>query len=148
MNYLQATWGWAKQHKVATTVMVLILLGMLGSGSPAQTKPETGHAQTAARSILGPAPRVLLDQSGSGAAQTAPFSASGNWTLSYSFDCSNQGSAGNFIVNIGNTDSSASPDIGPNDLALNGGNTDHYYDAGQHYLQIISECAWHVTVKG
>jgi surface rod structure-forming protein G len=90
----------------------------------------------------------LLDIRGSGIRQTQKFTASGDWTLTYTFDCSNFGMQGNFQVYIYNDDGSLSTDGGPNDLATNGGTTDYYYDAGTHYLEINSECAWHVTVNG
>ncbi len=93
-------------------------------------------------------PKVLLDLSGNGDQQTQPFSTTGNWTLIYIYDCSAFGSQGNFQVGINNTDGSTNTDTSPNELGTSGGNTDYYYDPGQHYLSINSECAWHITVKG
>jgi hypothetical protein len=70
------------------------------------------------------------------------------WNLSYSYDCSNSGGTGNFIVNIHNSDNS--PDFfapGVNELGASGLNVEHYHaDAGTKYLEINSECNWTVTV--
>jgi hypothetical protein len=93
-----------------------------------------------------PTPQTLLDLSGSGQAQTAAFTTGDNWAITYTFNCSSFGSQGNFQIYINNTDSSENDDTGANQLAASGGSTDHYYDAGKHYLQINSECAWHLTV--
>jgi hypothetical protein len=67
--------------------------------------------------------------------------------VTYTFDCSNNDGSGNFQFDVNNTDGSDNSDTGANDLAANGGTTDYYYDARQHYLSINSECDWHVIVK-
>lgn len=91
----------------------------------------------------------LLDISGSGTRQTQKFTASGDWSITYTFDCSGFGMQGNFQIYIFNGDGSLDfADGGANDLAMNGGTTDYYYDSGTHYLEINSECSWHVTVNG
>jgi len=107
---------------------------------------QSGTNSTAAPTPS-PTPKVLLDISGSGNQQTQPFSTSGDWTIAYTFDCSAFGSQGNFQYEVDNTEGSENSDLGANDLAVNGGTTNYYYDAGQHYLTINSECSWHVTVK-
>lgn len=92
-------------------------------------------------------PKIVLDISGSGTKQTQPFSTKSRWTMTYTFNCANFGYQGNFQVYIKNTNGSYNTDAGPNDLAMSGGNTDYYYDAGEHYLTVNSECDWHITVK-
>lgn len=109
------------------------------------TLPGSGSL---AQAPAAPTPKVLLDQSSSGDVSTAPFTTTGDWTLTYTFDCTNYGYAGNFQIYIENTDGSENTDEGANDLSMSGGNTDHYYDSGQHYLEINTECDWHVTVTG
>jgi hypothetical protein len=94
-----------------------------------------------------PPTTVLLSESGNGGAQTQTFDATNNWWITYTFDCTDFGQAGNFIININNSNGSLNYDSGANDLELTGGNTDYYSDAGNHYLQINSECNWTVQVE-
>lgn len=168
--------NWFKDHKVASAVLGVILLIIIiavatSSNNPTNTKSvasvnskpaattsksTTSTTSTPAKSTTpaatttttpAPQPTVLLNQSGSGQAQTASFTTGKSWSITYTFDCSSFGSQGNFQIYIDNTDGSYNTDTGANDLAMNGGNTDYYYDAGSHYLQINSECDWTVTVK-
>lgn len=89
----------------------------------------------------------LLDTSGNGIQTTQKFTTTGDWTLNYTFDCSNFGFKGNFQVYV--YDDSGSPvDVAANDLGMSGGNTEYEHTAGTYYLEINSECSWHVTVKG
>lgn len=92
-------------------------------------------------------PKVVLDISGSGIKQTQPFTTKSRWTITYTFNCASFGYQGNFQIYVNNTDGSYNTDSGANDLAMSGGDTDYFYDAGEHYLTINSECDWHVTVK-
>ena len=65
--------------------------------------------------------------------------------MKWSYDCSNFGYSGNFIVDpSGGTNF----EIGPNELGLSGSGTDHYTDTGTFSLSIISECNWTITVSG
>jgi len=115
--------------------------------APAKTTTTTpSKAATPAPAPAGPA--VLLDQSGSGQAQTAPFKTGKSWTVTYTFDCASFGGSGNFQFDVNNTDGSTNYDTGANDLAANGGSSDYFYDSGTHYLSINSECDWHITIKG
>ena len=63
--------------------------------------------------------------------------------MTWNYDCSNYGSAGNFIVDI---NGSTSGDVGPNELNTSGGGTDYYYDAGTFSFEIDSECNWSIAV--
>ena len=63
--------------------------------------------------------------------------------MTWNYDCSNYGSAGNFIVDI---NGSTSSDVGPNELNTSGGGTDYYYDAGTFSFEIDSECNWSIAV--
>lgn len=93
-----------------------------------------------------PTPKVLLDITGNGSKQTQKFTTSSNWNIKYTFDCTNFGSQGNFQYFIYNGDGSPNTDTGANDLAVSGGTTNYYYDNGEHYLSVNSECDWHVVV--
>ncbi len=151
-----------KSHKTRNIILgiiaALVLIGILagsGKNTPAPTSTTkatvtpkaTAQTSTKTTASTPPAqPKVLLDQSGNGQAQTAAFTTNSNWQITYTYDCSAFGSSGNFMITIDNKDGSPNTDSGANELGMSGGSTDHYYDAGTHYLQIDSECAWHVTV--
>jgi hypothetical protein len=159
---------WVKKHKIISIIIALFVLAAIGgaaggnkgtindnqaSNPPTQattsktSKPSTSSPQSTPTAAT-KAPQVLLDQSGSGQAQTQPFTTGKSWTVTYTFDCSSFGSSGNFQLFVKNVDGSDNFDTGANDLAASGGNTDYFYDAGQHYLTVNSECSWHITVKG
>jgi hypothetical protein len=93
-----------------------------------------------------PPPVVAFDRKGSGAASTSTFSVSSEWTLAWSYNCGSFGSRGNFIVSIYSSDGSTNPGDGPNQIGESGSSTESYHQGGEYYLEINSECAWHVTV--
>jgi hypothetical protein len=98
-------------------------------------------------------PRVLLNFSGNGIGNSAPFLVLGNLTVHYTFDCSSQGT-GNFIGDIetGNQASLNSDDQSfANELSGGGSKTTHVYpqEPGHDYhVSVNSECSWTVVVKG
>lgn len=123
-----------------------------------QTKPASQPVTPAPVQAPAPAPTpapapaqpvTLLDISGSGSKSTQSFTTSSNsWELDYSYDCSNFGSQGNFQVYI-QKDNGAFTDIPPvNELGSGGSDTEYYHEGGTFYLEVNSECSWHVTVKG
>lgn len=137
------------------------------SGSSAQTAPVTQAAteKTTAKSVPAAnesqpapapapkptpaAPQTLLDISGSGSKTTESFTAAGAWNLTYSYDCSTFGDRGNFQVFIYNGDGSMSfSNSGVNQLGASGSDTDYYHTGGTFYLEVNSECSWHIQVKG
>lgn len=88
--------------------------------------------------------RTVATFSGSGDQNTPRFTVGTTWKLSYSFDCSSFGQAGNFQVEV---DGGNDPALTVNDLGDGeSGSTLAYDDAGTHYLQIVSQCAWNVKV--
>lgn len=150
--------NWLKKHKEAIIailiVWIFIVIASYGSSHPTKqapvikTAPPTTTETTRASPPPVPTQQVLLDLSGSGSQQTASFTVGSKWNVTYTFDCSAFGGSGNFQFDVDNTDGSDTYDTGANDLAASGGTTDYYYDSGEHYLSINSECAWHLTVKG
>jgi len=135
------------------------------SGAPALIQAAQSAAQAAAPGVPVPTPinpvtvgpQVLVNQSGTGAADLPVFTVPGTdyqgWTLTWSYDCSTFGTQGNFIVSIyvsnggdpynqGTLDTN---DPGVNELGSSGSNTETYTDAGTFALKVNSECSW--TVK-
>jgi hypothetical protein len=98
-------------------------------------------------------PQVLLNMSGSGIQNSAPFLVSSSQvTVSYSFNCSSFGGSGNFQADLlyGNQSSLNSDDQSiANQLAPSGQATTTVYpqDPGNdYYVSINSECSWNIQV--
>lgn len=95
-----------------------------------------------------PPPRTVFDLSGSGQKNTSDFTVSKDeWVIHYSYDCSGFGGSGNFSIDVSSTDGgSADGDTPVNELGASGNSTSVERGAGTYYLQIGSECDWHITV--
>lgn len=112
--------------------------------APVKTTPTATPAPAPAPHV----PVALLQISGTGQKSTQTFTAPSNWTLDYSYDCSNFGYKGNFQIYIYNADGSPASADGPNELGMSGSDTEYYHSGGQLYLEVNSECSWTVTAKG
>ena len=94
-------------------------------------------------------PIVLLDVAASGVKTTKRFATDPDWDLQWSYDCSNFGSQGNFILFVMNGDGTPSlENEGLNQLGQRQAATIHYRKGGTFFFKITSECNWHVTAKG
>lgn len=109
---------------------------------PRTTSPPT--------TVVRPAPpQTLLIQSNEGGEITTPFTVPSNaatWDVHWTYNCSNNGGVGNFVVNVlegGGIDAS---DAGVNQLGSGGSGTQDYHDQGSFSLQISSECIWSIQV--
>ena len=97
---------------------------------------------------------TLLSLSGTGIKSSNSFSWSGHSIdVDYSFNCSNFGTKGNFILMFYGASSLGPtvPDILANDLADKGGSTTTEYlhgPAGPFHVDVNSECQWALTVTG
>jgi hypothetical protein len=148
--------SWPARHKGLTVflslcgvVTAIAVASAAGSASstpvPAAGGAATQAAAPAAAKSPAPAAKTVATFTGSGTQNTAKFTVTSTWKLSYSFDCSGFGYAGNFVVSEdGGSDlGGASVD----DLAMSkASSTWAYDDAGTHYLAIDSECSWTVKV--
>jgi hypothetical protein len=90
---------------------------------------------------------VLLDKTGSGINKTPDFTAAGDWEIDWSYDCSNFGQSGNFAIIVYNADGSMN-DLAANQLGAKGSDVTNEHQGGTYYLEMNSECNWHVIVKG
>ncbi len=99
------------------------------------------HSTAAAK----PKAHTVATFSGSGIQKTPRFTVTDTWKLVYSFSCADFGQSGNFqVFEDGGADFSGAT---VNDLAMSkSSSTWAYGDAGVHYLEINSECNWHVKV--
>jgi hypothetical protein len=122
--------------------------GKTASPSSSPAAADKGSASASAASTPAHVAQVLLDVTGTGIKSTNKFTTSGDWDLNWSYDCSNFGSSGNFSVVLYGQNSSDMKGIPVNELGAKGADVSHQHDAGTFYLEMNSECAWHVTVKG
>lgn len=126
---------------VALFILVAALTSSTSSDSsslPASSQPGAATTQAAAPA----SPVTVATFSGSGIENTPQFTVTGSWALSYSFDCSSFGYAGNFQVY-----EDGGLNLLTNDLAMSKtAVTNQYDDAGTHYLEVNSECSWSVKV--
>ena len=118
-----------------------LLAGILITGTVSAARACTNHPHR-------PAGRVLLDHQGSGQWTSPRFQAPAEWRIAYAFDCANSfGQAGNFAVSV----EGGSPGFstaGVNELKLRGRGVTYVHDArGSVYLQVISECRWHIVAQ-
>jgi hypothetical protein len=123
--------------------------GSHGTSTPAASPSNSTTSPATAKVSTAPAagPKVLLDKTGSGINTTAKFSPAGDWQIVWSYDCSSFGSSGNFQIYVYNGDGSLS-DVAVNELGAKGSDVTNEHQGGTYYLQMNSECKWHVIVKG
>jgi hypothetical protein len=91
---------------------------------------------------------TILDVTGSGIKTTRSFTIGNAWDLIWSYDCSDFGTKGNFQVYVFKADGSLSRNAGVNELDNSGNGVEHFHQGGTLYLEMNSECTWHVVVQG
>jgi hypothetical protein len=115
---------------------------------PSSSAPAVTSAPTVATTTTVAAPKTLLDQQGSGTGNLEPFTVGGPWHLTYSYNCANFGSAGNFQVYVKVGGELSFDDNGPNELKMSGSGSEYEPKGGTITLQVNSECEWHVKAIG
>lgn len=134
---------------IAVVVGLFVLLAVIGSfAGHAPTEPPSDAALHASRPVAGHpkqrSPHVVLSVSGSGINTTKKFAVSDDWDLAWTYDCSDFGNSGNFIIQITGADVMR-PEAGTNELGARGSGTEHLHGgAGYRYLEMNSECNWEV----
>jgi hypothetical protein len=139
--------GSSNKSSTATTSTPSPAASVAASAAPAPVVAAV--APPSAKPSVAPAgPKVLLDKTGNGTSKTAIFQTSGEWTITYYFDCTGFGQAGNFQIYVYDG-SSGLKDLPVNSLSLKGSDTVNEHNlSGPYYLEMNSECDWHVTVSG
>ena len=116
--------------------------GTQTAGSP-QAVPSAQGAAPASTAAAQAVAKTVATFSGSGLTNTPQFTVTSTWKLEYSFDCSDFGQSGNFIVMEDGSFGAMAVDA----LALHKAGTSYAYDdAGTHYLEVNTECAWTAKV--
>lgn len=155
-----------KKRRTGSTILIALLavvmltaaygigyaVGASGKSTVATVEDQTGTAPTAtagtakaAATTKAPAKAktVLAPLKGNGTKNTAKFTTGNDWVIHYSYDCTNFGGQGNFAVSIG----AELVDANVNELGKKGTGTEPVYnDAGTHYLSVLSECSWTISV--
>jgi hypothetical protein len=112
--------------------------------------PKTVTAPTQAAVAPTPkaaTPQSILNVTGNGAKTTANFTVTASqWAILYVFDCHAFGQAGNFSVDVYNGDGSFDDYGAVNALALTGNDNTVEHGAGTYFLEVDSECSWHIQV--
>ena len=102
------------------------------SGGPPPTAPTSPATEAATT-------RILAQRSGTAPATFQAFTATGQWTLAYSFDCRNQPS-----IEFRVTDSDGTELI--TNIAQQQGGGQGPGLAGAHQLTVTSHCPWSITI--
>jgi len=120
----------------------------LAGAAPATAAPSPSHSRSG---TIGTRHTVTIATfTGNGGTSTSKFTigGNGNWVLRYSYDCSGQlGGEGSFFVDEDalNNDTPSAVFI---DRSGSGGKGSWHVhgDAGRHYLEILTECAYTISV--
>jgi hypothetical protein len=143
-----------------------ILMGLVASATLAAT--ACGEVSPAASSPAAPdtaavaaSPQVLLDLQGTGDKSTQEFTASGNWDLQWSYDCTAgltqngaipSGYHCSFIVVIKTSDGNRSlENQSVTQLGVKDQGVEHYHTGGTFYLEVQVCCVdnnWTIKVTG
>jgi hypothetical protein len=137
-------------------IVLAIIIGVAASGnhstspSIAASSPSnsTATAKASAKATAPAGPKILLDKTGTGINKTAIFTTGSEWEIDWTYDCANFGLQGNFQIYVYDG-SSTLKDLPVNALGLKGSDVAYEHNlSGPYYLEMNSECDWHVIVKG
>jgi hypothetical protein len=142
---------WKILGAVALVLIVgAFLRGMFGEMNVVDSQSQNGDAETSQAApvpVAHPAPRkphVVFETSGSGMKSTQRFTVPDEWALVWSYDCSNFGQSGNFMVDAKGSESGLQPIA--NELGPRGHDISYLHSGGSIYLEVNSECDWRVRV--
>ncbi len=122
------------------------------SAQPGPSDTETSESKVpdpASTESADPASQatVKLEVAGSGNKTTEKFTVGPEWTVEWSYECSDElGPIGIFQM-FPKGDVDLLP-VMSNLEKLNASDTQNYHEAGEFYLDILSNCDWTITVRG
>jgi hypothetical protein len=139
---------------IAAGVLAVAMAIACGAGSTSKTDSASAGekagaaagstAKVTSKPAVKSTPKTLMSFKGKGIKNSPKFTTGDDWTIKYSYDCSDFGYKGNFIITI-------SDDFGDgvNELGKSGKDSQPVYgQSGTHYLSVNSECSWSVSVVG
>lgn len=90
-----------------------------------------------------------LELAGSGNKSTEKFTVGAEWTVEWSYECSEQiGALGMFWMWPRGNDEKTLLPVMSTPATAKAGDTQHYHEAGEFYLDIQSNCDWNIVVRG
>jgi hypothetical protein len=136
---------------VLISLAVLFVIGAISGNKPTASVPAAAITESSKPAVIEQPvkkePQTLLDISGSGIKSSQTFTTSGDWDISYTYDCSNFGYAGIFQVMVYTKEGILS-DLAANQSGMSGAETTYMHKAGTYYLEVNSTCDWTVQIKG
>jgi hypothetical protein len=145
--------------RAGVIVISVLMLGIFAGQASAQTSrwqtATYSDAQTNAPSQIAPPStspsKIVLQANGSSDQTTSTFAVPSEWSLSYSYDCTEfSGSGGGDLsMYIRTADGSYSRDNSPLTTSPSGGAasaTKRYHTGGTFSLDVVSDCLWTATV--
>jgi hypothetical protein len=107
------------------------------------TSTPSGTPETAPTALK----KTLLETSGNGSKQTEKFTATGDWDVAWTYDCSGQPNGLNVFSIFPQGGGYETPVMVTNGDAK-AQDVQHYHNPGTFYLSVTSTCKWTVTVTG
>jgi hypothetical protein len=109
---------------------------------------STGHTTSTESSQPADQPVTRLELAGSGSKTTEKFTVGPEWTVEWSYECTGQfASAGLFNLIPKGSDAVFLLPVMPNP-GPKAADTQHYHEAGEFYLDVLSTCDWNIVVRG
>jgi hypothetical protein len=127
--------SWVGQRRVLWLLVLLMVIAIVLAG--------TSHHTTTVQSN----PTVIMDKTGNGISTTPSFTTSGGWEIDWSYDCANLGQSSTFQISLHESSSNARVDTAAIALGASGSDVTFEDQGGTYYLQVSSECNWHVIVR-
>lgn len=136
---------------IALTIVGILAVSAIGATLKPSTVPTSQPPvyATVAPAIPARALSILLDIQGAGTKTTQTFTVGDTWDMAWAYNCASfSDGSGNFIVNVMTPNGQLSSNGGTNQLGTSANDIEHFHQGGTFYLEINSECSWHVKVAG
>ncbi|WP_425824766.1 hypothetical protein [Streptomyces fractus] len=114
-----------------------------GTASASDTGTHASAAASPGSSVSSPSGGTLVDTSGTSSYTTDDFATGANWTIDYTYDCSNLGEQGYFTIDDG-VDGTRYANV----LGDGGSDSMEASGSGTHSLTVSTSCAWTLKAKG
>ena len=122
------------------------------SAQPTTTTSTTSAGTTTSTESSQPSEQPMvtrLELTGSGSKTTEKFTVGPEWTVEWSYECTGQfASAGLFNLIPKGSDAVFLLPVMSSPGTPKAADTQHYHEAGEFYLDVLSTCDWHIVVRG
>jgi len=141
-------WYKKKRYIIPVVILVLIIIGSVGSGSPETTSPTGNTTADTESTADAPIEWETVDTlSGNSAKKTAPFTINADqWRVKWSTSGSSMGSV--FQVSAYRPGDNFPTSMIANVANDSGSDTSYVYESGEFYLEInAANTSWEVTIE-